>query len=986
MALLCPPSLALDPDWQIYQYGHRAWKSGDTFPGGTINAIAQDADGYLWLGTNTGLFRFDGDRFVQWNPPSATRSPGSIFSLLADKDGSLWMGTADGLKRWDHQRLYSYDLERRITYVFSMVQDRDGAVWFAPTQIGKNGDFLVCEVFRSKLSCYGNKGSVPFLTPSLALTMDSSGTMWLGESEALMSWRNGSLRIYPSYALRNNTSQSGVLALVVDADGSLLVGISKRGSGLGLQRFRNGQWTAVTAPGFDGSAHKVTTLLMDGRHALWIGTTDEGIYRLCQGRVDHFDSHNGLSGDRVVTLYEDREGSLWVGTLDGIDQFRDLAVQAFSRTVYPRAEEFDNLVATPDGTLWIGGDSTLYAVGNGSIAFEPRGGNLAGKQVTAIFGDRTGRVWVGVDNTLNFFRDGTLMPIRMPNGGPTGFIVSIAEEPDGSLWALTTGPPREILSIDPPALRATPGPQVDASKIVGDPRGGLWIGLNNGDLLHDLKGALNSITFAHETGTRISQLSVTPDGALLAAGKFGLAHLRDGVVHILGAPNGLPCENIVNFVFDAEGALWLYAQCGLIRIGRSDFSRWLAKPSTSLHVRAFDTSDGFRTFSPPFEGAARSSDGRLWFNGLDVLQAVDPANLHINTVVPPVHIESFRGDSRDYTFANIVQLPPLTRDIEIDYSALSFVAPQKIDFRYRLFGFDKEWHDAGTRRQAVYTNLGPGTYRFQVIASNNDNVWNTEGGTLNFTIPPKFYQTNWFLTCAALAMLSLIYAIFVVRLRISTKLVEGRMNERLLERDRIARELHDTFLQGFQGIVLRLHGISKTLSESSSSRLALEDTMDRADQILTDGRRNLLQLRSNTGDAPELAGRLNRAIADLQVQKFISCELSVQGNVRALKPTVDEEIFAMAREALTNAFRHSGATKILAELHFTNTHLSFLCSDNGVGIPSAVLQAGSAEGHWGLVGLRERAAKLHGRLMLRNNEPHGALVEIVLQARSAYAR
>ncbi len=986
IALFCPPSFALNPAWQIYQYGHRAWKSGDTFPGGVATAVTQDADGYLWVGTYTGLFRFDGVRFTQWNPPQGTRSPGGIGYLLADKDGSLWMGTTEGLKHWDHQHLNSFDVDHQAAYVGAMLQDRDGAIWFPSSLLSSSSEALLCQVSHSKLSCYGHRSAIPFASSPEAIALDLSGTMWIGESRSLIAWRNGSASIYPLPALRNNALIDGVRALAADVDGSLLVGISKRGSGLGLQRLRNGQWTPVTAPGFDGSAHRITRLLVDRRRAVWIGTTDEGLYRLYQGRVDHFDSRNGLSGDTVFTLHEDREGSLWVGTSEGIDQFRDLAVQSFSRSVYPRAEEFDNLVTSPDGALWVGGDSTLYTLSNGATGFKPRGKNIEGKQISSIFGDRKGRVWVGMDNTLNLFRDGEFTPVRMADGAPTGFIVSIAEEADGTLWALTTGPPRRILSIDPDALRATPGPEVDASKIVGDPHGGLWIGSNTGEILHMSNLTLSPVQFPHESGARISQLSVSPDGALMAAGEFGLAYLRDGAVHVLGAPNGLPCTNVNNFVLDAESDLWLYAQCGLLRIDRSDFSRWRSDPTTSMNPRVFDTFDGFRTYLPPFEGAARSSDGRLWFNNLQALQMVDPSHLFINTVAPPVHIESFRGDSRDYALVNMVRVPPLTRDIEIDYSALSFVAPLKINFRYRLSGFDHEWLDVGTRRQAIYTNLGPGIYKFQVIASNNDNIWNSEGSTLSFTILPKFYQTNWFLACVAMALLALIYAVFVVRLRISTNLVEGRMNERLMERDRIARELHDTFLQGFHGIVLRLHGIAKTMAESASSRLALEDTMDRADQILTEGRRNLLQLRSNTEDAPELADRLNRAIADLQTQKFITCELSVQGSVRVLKPTVDEEIFAMAREALTNAFRHSGATTILAELHFTNTHFSFLCSDNGAGLPVAVLKEGSAEGHWGLVGLRERAEKLHARLVLRNNEPHGTLVEIVLRARTAYAR
>jgi signal transduction histidine kinase/ligand-binding sensor domain-containing protein len=980
-ASFCPSLFALNPDWQIYQYGHRSWRIGDTFPGGSVNAVAQDAGGYLWLAASTGLFRFDGVRFTQWTPPQGSSLIGSILSVVADRDGTLWIGTLDGLSHWDHHQLIRYKVGQRVM-VSRLFQDDEGIVWFAPYSFGNNSGDLLCKVAQAQLACDSAHAGLP----TLAITRDSAGTIWLGESDSLISWRGGTTRSYLSPALKNNTSQGGVCAIVPDTDGSILVGIAKSGPSLGLQRFRSGRWIPVTAPGFNGSDHKVKALWMDQHHALWIGTSDEGIYRLYQGRVDHYNSRNGLSGDAVSAIYGDREGSVWVGTAEGLDQFRDLAVQAFSNTVYPRSVEFDNLVTTPDGTLWVGGEGSLYKMPRGGRTFIRQKGNLTGKQVTTIFRDQAGRIWIGLDNSLNIFADGRFTAVRKTDGSPTGFIVSMAEEPNGALWALTTGPPRTILSVDPNSLRATPGlPTVDASKIAGDPRGGLWIGLNTGSLLHYSQGEAVPVLLAQESHARISQLSVMPGGGVLAASESGLAYLLGREVHVLDTQNGLPCANVSNFVFDARGDLWLYMQCGLAKIDQSQFIRWLKDPSTQIEPRVFDAFDGFRIFLPPFEGATRSADGRLWFNNLWSLQMVDPDHLYVNTVPPPVHIEAVRADFRERALAPALHFPPLTRNIEIDYSALSLAVPQKNQFRYRLSGFDPDWHDAGTRRQAIYTNLAPGRYRFQVLASNNEGIWNMTGDAISFTIAPKFYQTNWFLATIVLAGLSLIYAVFIVRLRVSTKLVEDRMNERLLERDRIARELHDTLLQGFHGIVLRLQGIARMISDSAPARLTLEDTMDRADQILVEGRQNLLQLRSNATVQLRLAEQLNEVIDDLQQQRFIPCALNIKGQECALRSTVQDEIFAMAREAITNAFRHSRANGIAVELSYTPAQFALRCSDDGVGLPPAVLEAGSTEGHWGLVGLRERAENLRGRLILRSNRPHGTVVEIILRARIAYS-
>ncbi|HWA93824.1 MAG TPA: two-component regulator propeller domain-containing protein [Terracidiphilus sp.] len=984
-ALLCLHAFALDPEWNIYQFGHRSWKIDDGYLGSRADAIAQDRDGYLWIGTANGLFRFDGVRFTQWNPPGDSPSFGSVLSLLVDRDGSLWIGSDHGLSHWGRHRLTRYK-DRAGLLVYSIVQDENGAVWFAPVSFTNSEEDIFCKVASEKLTCFGKKDGLPPPAPSFKILRDASGTFWIARGDSILSWRKGATRIYSPKQLRNNSNQGGVADIAVDTDGSLFVGISKQGPGLGLQRFRNGRFSTVTAPGFDGSRHSVLSLFVDQHHALWISTIDEGIYRLYRGRVDHFGHLDGLSSDFTRAVFEDREGSIWICTGEGVDQLRDLAVRSFSRTAYPKAREFDNLVTLPDGRMWIGGDGVLYTLANGSNRFISQARSIEGKQVTTIFGDREGHVWVGLDNTLNLFDNGRFLPVKLMDGRPAGFIVSMTEDAAGSLFAITTSPSRTLLTIDAHALRASAVlPALDASKIAADPRDGIWIGTNTGAIQHLSEGKTTSYSITSRPGTRIAQLAVTSRGEVLAAGNFGLASVAGGAVHILGVKNGLPCSYVNNFLFDTTGNLWLYMACGLVKLSAAELRQWRDDSNAQLSLRLFDSSDGFKVSRPPFEGAARSADGRLWFNNQQALMMVDPSHMHINAMPPPVHIQAIRADFHGHALAEDVQLPRLTRDIEIDLAALSFVAPEKIRFRYRLTGFDQQWHDIGSRRQAVYMNLKPGTYSFQAIAANNDGIWNLQGDTLSFTIPPTFYQTDWFLACVVLAGLLLIYALFIVRLRVSTSLVEGRMHERLLERDRIARDLHDTLLQGFHGIVLRLHGTAKLLPDPSPARLSLEDTIDRADEILIDSRRSLLQLRSSAGASSSLSEQLHRTVADLRLQKDILCEIQIQGQERTLKPTVQEEVVSMVREAVTNAFRHSQANRIAVVLDFAPTLFTILCQDDGVGLPSGVLKTGAAEGRWGLVGLRERAQNIRARLVLRNNEPHGTVVEILLSARIAYA-
>jgi signal transduction histidine kinase/streptogramin lyase len=474
-------------------------------------------------------------------------------------------------------------------------------------------------------------------------------------------------------------------------------------------------------------------------------------------------------------MVEDREGTLWIATDNGLDAFHDLSVLTLPRSQWG-VSDLDNVITTRDGTLWVGANGALLTLKKGASGFIPRGGNLGGKQVATIFEDHRGRMWIGVDDALNILSGDSFQPVRMPDGGPVGMIVSMAEETDGDLWAVSLGPPRHVIRIDPDMAKVSSVPDMpETSKIARDPRGGFWLGLNNGDLNHYDKGELTRYPLHRGPGARIQQLSVQDNGDVIAAAPFGLIQWQSGTTRVLDDEGGLPCSNINSFVFDLQGNLWLYMNCGLAEVAEADFKGWQQDPAHKVLPRVFSWMDGVRINFPPFEGAARSGDGRLWFNNQQALQVVDPARIAKNLVLPPVHIEAVIADRITYPPLDGLRLPKLTHDLEIDYTALSLIAPQKVQFRYMLSGVDQGWQDVGVRRQAFYMNLKPGPYAFRVVACNNDGVWNEAGAALTFSIPPVFYQTSWFRLLGGSLLLTVLALLYQLRLRQLARQYNGRL-------------------------------------------------------------------------------------------------------------------------------------------------------------------------------------------------------------------
>jgi signal transduction histidine kinase/ligand-binding sensor domain-containing protein len=986
-AYLAVPSrnmYAVMPDRHINQYGHRSWKIEDGYVGAAPQSIAQDRDGYLWLGTYYGLYRFDGVRFVRWMPPAGMHLPSPrITSLLADRDGSLWMGTESGLAHWNRGHLDNY-LEGQ-GWITGFEQDPDGAVWFAVASYNMNESRVLCKMRDAAVTCYGSKdGLTQRIMDSTQFVRDDAGYLWMGTSTSVIGWKPPSLQVYSPDVLKNKSGSTTVTGLAIDRDGSLLVG-----GFFGLYRIWHGGLTPVSAPGFDGRNLYVQCIFRDSHDAVWIGTRDAGLYRLYRGEAEHFSSRDGLSADTVWAILEDREGAIWVATDQGLDQFRDLPILTLPKSTLGLSE-IDNVITTRDGTLWIGAFGGLLSRRDGGIGFHSRGGNLRGKQVAAIFEDHRGRMWIGVDNTLNLLAEESLRPFRMPDGGPTGMIVSMAEDTGGDLWAVSLGPPRHIIRIDPDTERISSIPGIPGtSKIVADPRGGLWLGLNNGDLDHYYKGELTAYPLHHGPDTRIQQLTVLPGGDVLAAAPFGVIQWQRGNVRVLDEPGGLPCSNINDFVFDLHGNLWLYTECGLVELTGSDFKSWQGDPSHKVHPRLFDWMDGVPINFPPFEGAARTPDGTLWFNNQSALQTVDPARIATNELPPPVHIEAVMADRISYSPHDGLLLPKLTHDLEIDYTALSFTTPQKMRFRYRLSGVNQDWQDVGARRQAFYSNLSPGAYTFRVIASNNDGVWNEAGDTLRFTIPPMFYQTYWFRSLCVILFLAALFGLYQLRMRRLAHQYTLRLEARVSERTRIARELHDTLLQNFHGLLLRFQGAYNHLpSRPEEARKALGAALDRGAEAITAARDTVQELRSPPATTNELSGAIAALSEELRVAQTEclspSVEVEVEGGERELHPMLRDEIYRITAEALRNAFRHAQAARIEVALRHGDHEFRIAVKDNGKGIDPEILKQGSRRGHWGLTGMRERAEAIGAELDVWSSHGNGTQVTLRVPAGIAY--
>jgi signal transduction histidine kinase/ligand-binding sensor domain-containing protein len=966
------PVPSLDPAKRISQYAHTAWRIQDGFIPGLPESITQTTDGYLWIGTYAGLVRFDGAQFVPWEGPKGQQLPDSrIFSVMGARDGSLWIGTPNGVARWKDGELVTLpSLGGRAN---SIIEDRKGAIWVGRIH-GEDERGGLWQVVGNNLKVYGAGDGIP-LTSANRLIEDDAGNLWIGSYQGLCRWRPGSSETYFQKELQA-AGILGVWALAMEKNGALWAGMQFPGGGLEIRRLIQGRWSRYQLPGVKGDPG-VTALLVDRDQSVWIGTARRGIYRVRGGEVDHFDSGDGLSGDAVATIYQDREGTLWVGTSKGVDSFRDVRVATFSLREGLSADSVSSAQAARDGAVWIGNSGALDVLKGGKLSAIRTGQGLPGRDVTGLFEDHTGRLWVGVDRGLYVYEGGKFRLIDRDIVG------AITEDANGVIWARVG---MKLARIENLQVRERVSlPQIPiTSKLAPDPTGGIWLGLLNGDLARYRDGRLE--TFPSSPGAKSGIRALAPEngGSVWAATQDGLLRLKGGERRLLTTRNGLPCDDVYTLTDDRAGSLWLYASCGIIALAAADLENWWAHPDGKVTPRIFDVFDGAQPgLSPMQPQASRSTDGRLWFANDSVLQMLDPGRLGTNPLPPPVHVQRIVADSKTYSAIKTLHLPPRTRDLEIDYAALSLVVPQKVRYRYKLEGHDRDWQEAGTRRAAFYNDLPPKKYRFRVIACNNDGVWNEEGATVEFTIAPAFHQTWWFVLLCAAAVTGLVWAAYRWRVRWIAAQLDRQFEERLAERMRIAQDLHDTLLQGVLGASMQLHVANDHLSEDAPAKPLVARVLELMGHAVNDGRNVLRGLRSYGEGAQDLDRAYVGVSQEFAIDQAAEFRVAVEGEPRALRPVIRDEVYLIGREAIVNAFRHARAKNIEVEIKYAPHELRVSVHDNGRGVDQQVLRSGR-DGHFGLSGMRERAERIGAQFKVLSRVGAGTEVEFLIPAKAAY--
>ena len=784
--------LRLSPDLAVTQFIHEAWGVKDGLPQSNVNAVLQTRDGYLWLATQEGLVRFDGVRFTVFDRTQVEGMENHIIRVLAEsRDGTLWIGTEGGLTRYRDGRFDTFTTRDGLSdgVIRALYEDSAGHLW-----IGTLGD----GVFRYDGTRFTPIAPEPPASDAAALVLSLAespdGSMLVGTAGGLFRVRDGAMRPVEDAHLLPGEQ---VWSLLVESGGDAWIGTNN-----GLARLYQDAFTPLPK-GIALRGQIVSTLLRDPAGSLWAGTMDAGVFRLARGRLTSFDTRHGLTHDIVRSLCIDREGSLWIGTDGGgLNRLRPGKFTPLRRSEGLSHDAVLTVMEDRSGALWVGteGGGLNQIVGRRIRTFTTDDG-LASDYIYALHEARDGTLWVGTTSGV-CRRDGDRFRcLGTPDGLLGESVFSIHEDRGGTLWIGTSFGPNLLRDGRVQALADETDLGHELVRVMHEDRhGALWFGTDGGGLYRLADGRIEHFRAADGlSNTFILALHEDEAGTLWIGTKGGLCRRRDGVFECFTTAAGLHGDQILQILDDGQGSLWLGGLNGITQIRKASIDAFAAGTRATIDVQVYDERDGLphREVNGGVEPSAwRSRDGRLWFATVGGLASVDPQHLPQNRILPPVTIERVFVNGEEVVRRSGVAFAPGSKDLTFYYTALSLSAPDRVLFQYWLEGNDDHWIDAGTRRQAYYTNLEPGTYRLHVRASNNDGFWNEAGATFSFQIEPFFYQTPWFyLLCAlVVGLLGLSFyhwRVHHLRARQSelTQLVEEQTHE-LREREHALQELN----------------------------------------------------------------------------------------------------------------------------------------------------------------------------------------------------
>ncbi|MBJ7311246.1 two-component regulator propeller domain-containing protein [Rugamonas sp. CCM 8940] len=953
------------------EYSHTSWGAQDGAPVDVLNFV-QTRDGWLWLATATGLFRFDGKRFEMMDAIDGHSLPSTnVLAMYAPPEGGLWLGYRfGGVSHFHDGRAEHYGEAEGLPdgAVMHLSRAPDGVVW-AATRDG------MARLQGARFVPAGAELGLPAHIGRQVI-FDRAGTQWISMQGGVYFRRRGEARFAPAWP------RLDLMGMGLAPDGTLWASDAVD-SYYRMRAEAPPAGTPVKAELPGSGMH------FDRDGYMWLmraSSVQRRLPNLPLQPGQELTQDHGLSGGLPQCFFQDREGNVWIGTSAGVDRFRRNRLLSV-----PTETELDHAFLLPErgGRMLVGdrvGALRLFGTeGEVSVA--------APVQVSAAYRAPDGAVWLGAEREL-WRRSGTQMRRIARPPAADGYDLQAISHADGAdMWLSFSR--AGLFLLRQGAWQKNGGlaglPDSYAVSLLTQDDGVLWAGYPRNRVARVEAGRV--VMYQAAQGLELGAVLTLyrRDGRLWAGGERGVAWFdaaRARFVPLRGR-NGEDFRGVSGIVRTGAGELWLFGADGLSHIGAAELAAELRRPGGGVAYERFDAHDGLVGAASqirPVPSLVEADDGRLWLSTASKISWIDPAAIHRNRLSPPLQIQAVTADGRSYPPRDGLALPENTRGLRLDFTALGLSMPERIGFRYRLDGYDADWHDPGRLRQAFYTNLAPGDYRFRVMAANEDGMWNPQPAELRFRIRPSFLQTGWFAALCVAALAGLLSLLYVLRMQQVTRQLRQRMEERLDERERIARALHDTFLQSVQGLILRFQTLLKRLPADGEARALAERILDQADEVMVEGRNQLTGLRvepSHGGDLPLAFAQYGQALEEQYPSRF---SLALTGEPTPLAANACENVYHIGREALQNAFQHGAAKHIELELGYGREQFHLRVNDDGKGMDETVLSAGQRPGHWGLTGMRERARKIPGEVELWSRPGMGTEVTLRVAAARAYAR